>query len=104
MTLPDWTPTQCMNCGIVLSCDERDFWECPHRWCTHDPSISNHHGTKVCPLCGEKSFFIPGEDWDGGLITDAETEIAPPPIEHADRLEESLVYAGTKWTKENVFG
>ena len=94
MTLPDWTPTHCIHCLTYMGHDEG-------AWVEHDDG--NGSGYR-CPTCGHNWQAIPPDDWTGEMLVRTEREIQAPPIEHANRLDESPLYAGEKWTRDRLYG
>lgn len=100
--LPDWVPTHCLHCLTYMGHDEAVKASCPHE-CNH--SFDCRNGAQFqCPTCGHQWQVKPPEDWDGSPLIASEREIEAPPIEHADRLDESPLYTGEKWTRENIYG
>ena len=96
MTLPDWYPTHCLHCLTYRGHGESD--RRPH---PDDPEKASQY---ICPTCGYNWMVAPPEDWDGSLLIRPAREIQPPPPEYADHLDEKLIYAGSKWTREEVYG
>ena len=97
MTLPDWIPFQCLNCGAHRGPEDEDFAECggDHPEAC-DCGAASHVGGNVCPVCGQSWKALPPEDWDGTILSATEEPFKPPPKNHYTRSH--LAYSRTKCT------